>query len=250
MGILGTDAEARVTQFVEKPAEPPTTLASMGIYVFGAALLSRVLNEDGRRRDSSHDFGKDVIPRLIQEGLRVLAYPFRGYWVDVGTIEAYWRTQMDLLRTPPPFNLNDRSWIIRTVSEHQPPVRIQARAVVEDSLVTDGCVIAPGARVEKSILSPGVIVGPGAVLRESVVLSGAVIESGAQVRRTIVDKHVVVGRHARIGAMGRAGEPPVLTTLGKNAVIPEHAIVPAGASAAADAKAVEFVPAKPPRVPV
>jgi len=244
MGILATDAEGRVTQFVEKPAEPPGTLASMGIYIFGAPLLSRVLNEDGRRRDSFHDFGKDVLPRLIQEGLRVFAYPFGGYWVDVGTIEAYWRTQMDLLRTPPPFDLNDRAWIVHTVSEEQPPVRIQAGATVEDSLVTDGCVIAPGARVEKSVLSPGVVVGPGAVVRESVVLSGAVIESGARIRRTIVDKFVRVGRHARIGAIGRAGEPPLLTTLGKNAVIPDHAIVPAGASAAADATAVEFVPAK------
>jgi len=250
MGVLRADSDARVTEFVEKPAEPPSTLASMGIYVFGAPLLSRILQEDGKRRDSSHDFGKDVIPRLIQEGLRVFAYPFKGYWVDVGTIEAYWQTQMDLLRTPPPFNLNDRSWIVRTVSEHQPPVRIQESAVVQDSLVTDGCVIAPGARVENSILSPGVFVGPRAVLKESVVLSGAVVEAGAQLRRAIVDKYVVIGHHARVGAMGRAGEPPVLTTLGKNAVIPEHAVVPAGASAAADAKAVEFVPARPSRAPV
>ena len=244
MGILATDAEHRVTAFVEKPATPPGTLASMGIYVFGMPMLSRVLHEDGRRRDSSHDFGKDVIPRLVAEGQRVFAFPFGGYWVDVGTVEAYWRTQMDLLRTPPPLDLNDRSWIIHTVSEEQPPVRIQEGAIIKDSLVTDGCVVGPGARVERSVLSPGVVVAAGALLRESVVLSGAVVGEGARLQRAIVDKLVRIGRNARVGAMGRAGEAPVLTTLGKNAVIPDRAIVPAGAVAAADAIAEEFVPGK------
>ena len=244
MGILATDAEHRVTSFVEKPANPPGRLASMGIYVFGMTMLSRVLYEDGRRRDSSHDFGKDVIPRLVAEGQRVFAYPFGGYWVDVGTIEAYWQTQMDLLRTPPPFDLNDRAWIIHTVSEEQPPVRIQTGAMIKDSLVTDGCVIGPEARVERSVLSPGVVVGAGALVRESVVLSGASIGEGARIQRAIVDKLVRVGRGARVGAMGRAGEAPLLTTIGKNAVIPDRAVVPAGATAAADAVAEQFVPAK------
>jgi glucose-1-phosphate adenylyltransferase len=244
MGILATDAEHRVTAFVEKPPNPPGRLASMGIYVFGMAMLSRVLHEDGRRRDSSHDFGKDVIPRLVAEGLRVFAYPFGGYWVDVGTIEAYWQTQMDLLRTPPPLDLNDRSWIIHTLSEEQPPVRIQTGAMIKDSLVTDGCVIGPDARVERSVLSPGVVVGAGALVRESVVLSGASVGDGARIQRAIVDKLVRVGRGARVGAMGRAGEPALLTTIGKNAVIPDRAVVPAGAAAAADAVADQFVPAK------
>ena len=244
MGILATDAEHRVTAFVEKPPNPPGRLASMGIYVFGMTMLSRVLYEDGRRRDSSHDFGKDVIPRLVAEGQRVFAYPFGGYWVDVGTIEAYWQTQMDLLRTPPPLDLNDRAWIIHTVSEEQPPVRIQTGAMIKDSLVTDGCVIGPEARVERSVLSPGVVVGAGALVRESVVLSGATVGDGARIQRAIVDKLVRVGRGARVGAMGRAGEAPLLTTIGKNAVIPDRAVVPAGATAAADAVAEQFVPAK------
>jgi len=207
-------------------------------------MLSRVLHEDGRRRDSSHDFGKDVIPRLVAEGQRVFAFPFGGYWVDVGTVEAYWRTQMDLLRTPPPLDLNDRNWIIHTVSEEQPPVRIQEGAIIKDSLVTDGCVVGPGARVERSVLSPGVVVAAGALLRESVVLSGALVGEGARLQRAIVDKLVRIGRNARVGAMGRAGEAPVLTTLGKNAVIPDRAVVPAGAVAAAYAVAEEFVPGR------
>ena len=140
MGILATDAEQRVTQFVEKPADPPGTLASMGIYVFGRAMLSQVLEEDSRRRDSSHDFGKDIIPRMVTGGLRVFAYPFQGYWVDVGTVEAYWQTQMDLLKTPPPVDLNDRAWIVHTRSEERPPVLILNGAIVKDSMITDGCV--------------------------------------------------------------------------------------------------------------
>ena len=97
---------------------------------------------------------------MVSGGMRVFAYPFQGYWVDVGTVEAYWQTQMDLLKTPPPVDLNDRAWIVHTRSEERPPVSIMNGAIVRDSMITDGCVISAGARVEKSILSPGVFVGP------------------------------------------------------------------------------------------
>ncbi len=130
-------------------------------------MLSQVLTEDAKRSHSSHDFGKDIIPRMVTGGLRVFAYPFQGYWVDVGTVEAYWQTQMDLLKAPPPVDLNDRAWIIHTRSEERPPVSIIDGAVVKDSMITDGCIVSAGARVEKSILSPGVYVGPNAVIRES-----------------------------------------------------------------------------------
>jgi glucose-1-phosphate adenylyltransferase len=156
MGILATDQEYRVTQFVEKPADPPGTLASMGVYVFSRRTLAQILTDDERRRDSSHDFGKDVIPRMVQAGLRVFAFPFQGYWADVGTIEVYWQTQMDLLKHPPALDLNDRSWIVHTKSEERPPVRIQEGAVIKDSYdhrrLRDR---ARGARGEKSVLSPG-----------------------------------------------------------------------------------------------
>jgi len=243
MGILATDEGARVTQFVEKPPDPPGTLASMGIYVFGRAMLSQVLTEDSKRRDSSHDFGKDVIPRMISAGQRVFAYPFQGYWVDVGTIEAYWQTQMDLLKTPPPVDLNDRAWIIHTRSEERPPVAIHNGAVVRDSMITDGCIISSGARVEKSILSPGVYVGPGAVIRESVILTDTWIDAGARVQRAIVDKAVRIGRRARVGRAAR-GEKPLeghgITTIGKNAEIPDDATVRRGAVIHTDVTAEQF----------
>jgi glucose-1-phosphate adenylyltransferase len=246
MGILACDELQRVTQFVEKPADPPATLASMGVYVFGREMLAQILTEDAKRRDSHHDLGKDVIPRMVTGGLRVFAYPFQSYWVDVGTIEAYWQTQMDLLKTPPPLDLNDRAWIIHTRSEERPPVSILEGAIIKDSMITDGCVISPGARVEKCVLSPGVYVGPGAVVRESVILTDAWIDAGARIERAIVDKAVRVGRKARIGRSAR-GEKPAeghgITTIGKNAEIPDGVTVRRGAVVHTDVTAEHFAPA-------
>ncbi len=234
MGILGTDEDLRVTQFVEKPKEPPGTLASMGIYVFPLSVLSQVLLEDSRRRDSSHDFGKDILPRMVANNMKVHAYPFEDYWVDVGTIEAYWQSQMDLLKAPPPLDLNDRSWVIHTRSEERPPVSIREGAEIKDSMITDGCVIGEGARVERSVLSPGVVVGPRAVIRESVILTDASIAAGARVERAILDKFVHVGKGARVGQLGRTTDSVGITTVGKNAHIPERMTVPRGAVVDAD----------------
>ena len=247
MGILATDQEYRVTQFVEKPAEPPGTLASMGVYVFSRRTLAQILTDDARRRDSSHDFGKDVIPRMVQAGLRVFAFPFQGYWADVGTIEVYWQTQMDLLKHPPALDLNDRSWIVHTKSEERPPVRIQEGAVIKDSMITDGCVIEPGARIEKSVLSPGVFVGARAVIRHSVILTDAVVETGARVERSVIDKIVRVGRNARVGQVPRSAVAPSdgagITTVGKNAQIPAGIRIPRGTVVAADATPEYFLKA-------
>jgi glucose-1-phosphate adenylyltransferase len=241
MGILAKDDDERVTDFVEKPSDPPGTLASMGIYVFPRAMLAQVLLDDSRRRDSSHDFGKDLLPRMIQRESRVFAYPFEGYWVDVGTVEAYWQTQMDLLESPPPLDLNDRSWIIHTRSEERPPVVTREGAVIVDSMVTDGCVISPGARVEKSVLSPGVFVGRNAVVRESIVLTDTSIDSDAHVERSVVDKSVHIGKGARIG-VGKSGEGFVITTIGKNARIPDRSTVLPGTVIDADAAPEFFAP--------
>jgi glucose-1-phosphate adenylyltransferase len=230
---------------VEKPADPPGTLASMGIYVFGREMLAQVLNEDAKRSHSAHDFGKDIIPRMVTGGLRVFAYPFQGYWVDVGTVEAYWQTQMDLLKAPPPVDLNDRAWIVHTRSEERPPVSIIDGAVVKDSMITDGCIVSAGARVEKSILSPGVYVGPNAVIRESVILTDTWIDAGARVERAIVDKSVRIGRKARVGKSA-ADEKPVenhgITTIGKNAEIPDRVTIRRGTVIHTDVTADHFAP--------
>ena len=160
MGVLATDADHRVTD-VRREAEGPARARSPRWASTSSTATSspQVLLEDSKRRDSSHDFGKDIIPRMVSRRHPVYAYPFEGYWVDVGTIESYWQSQMHLLDQPPPLDLNDRSWIIHTRSEERPPVMIQEGAIIRDSLITDGCVIEAGALVERCVLSPGVFVG-------------------------------------------------------------------------------------------
>jgi glucose-1-phosphate adenylyltransferase len=233
MGILGTDLKGRVTSFVEKPEDPPSTLASMGIYVFDRAMLTQVLLDDSKRRDSSHDFGKDVLPRMVSSGQKVFAYPFQGHWVDVGTVDAYWESQMALLDDPPPIDLNDRTWIIHTRSEERPPVVMREGAVIKDAMITDGCVVSDGARVERSVLSPGVYIGPKAVVRDSVVLTDTRIEAGARIERAVIDKAVQIGKNAVVGKLEK-GEGLGITTVGKSAIIRDKMVIPRGAVVEAD----------------
>lgn len=217
-GIVDVDDEYRVRSFIEKPANPPGNLANMGVYVFNYPVLERVLKED-HAMPTSHDFGKDILPRMVSEGMNLYAYPYGGYWIDVGTVDAYWEAHMDLLASPPSLNLNDRTWVIHTVSEERPPVHIHTGATVRNSLVTHGCVIAAGAVVERSVLSPGVFIGPNVVVRESIILTDSYIEAGAVVERCILDKIVVVGHNARVGGIPEMGELGI-TCIGKDTHIP------------------------------
>jgi len=225
-GILVTDEGGRVLEFQEKPLQPRSPLASMGIYVFRTEVLTERLSEDARQPGSTHDFGQDVLPRMLALGDRLYAYHFEDYWVDVGTVQAYWEANMDLLLANPPLNLLDRQWVIHTRSEERPPVNIRTGAVVSHSLITDGCVIE--GRVEYSVLSPGVRVGAGAVVRDSIVLTDGTIEPGAIVDRSILDKNVVVGEGARIGfgtdytpnRLDPTGLHTGITLVGKNTHLP------------------------------
>ena len=236
-GIVETSEEYQVRSFEEKPAQPRGTLASMGIYVFNTHVLQEALAADHDRAKSRHDFGGDIIPQMVG-GYRVYAFPYRGYWVDVGTIEAYWRAHMELLSGEPGLDLRDREWVIHTRSEERPPVNIRADATVANSLITDGCVIE--GTVEHSVLSPGVIVRPGAVVRHSIVMTDAVIGSNAVVDHAILDKRVQVGAEARIGwaderpANVSGGPCGDLTVVGKNTSIPPHTHVDHNCVIAAD----------------
>ncbi len=200
-GILETDASGRVVSFEEKPPQPRGTLGSMGIYVFNPETLARVLLADAHPAasgpPSQHDFGRNIIPGLVTQGGRVYAYPFNGYWQDVGTIDAYWETHMGLLEDHPAFDLYDPSWVIHTRSEERPPAHVQSRADVHRSLISHGCIIK--GRVEHSVLSPGGVVEEGAVVRDSIILFDTVIGAGSVVDRAILDKEVVVGKNCRIG---------------------------------------------------
>jgi glucose-1-phosphate adenylyltransferase len=218
-GIVDVDDNYRVREFVEKPPNPPGNLASMGVYIFNYAVLEKMLTEDQMLKGSNHDFGKDILPRMVIENMSVFAYPYGGYWIDVGTIDAYWEAHMDLLASPPSLNLNDRTWVIHTRSEERPPVQIHAGAIVRDSLITDGSVIAEGALVERSVLSPGVYVGPNAIVRESIILTDTYIEAGAVVERCIIDKIAVIGHNAHVGSIQDVGELGI-TCVGKNTHVP------------------------------
>ena len=239
-GIVDVDENFHVVSFVEKPERPPSNLVNMGVYLFNIELLDQVLWEDHSRHESSHDFGKDILPRLVAGGnTKVCAFPYSGYWVDVGTVESYWKAHMDLLTDPPVLDLNDRSWIIHTRTEEQPPVRIARDAKVVDSMITDGCILGSGALVERSILSPGVRLLPGAVVRESVILTDSEIGSGSIIERCIIDKQVRVEGNCQVGKI-EGKEVFRLTMVGKNSHLPANLIVQPGAVIATDVIPSDF----------
>ncbi|MGB8212983.1 MAG: glucose-1-phosphate adenylyltransferase [Anaerolineales bacterium] len=238
-GILGVDEEYHVTSFIEKPKDPPSDLTNMGVYLFNRDLLDRVLWEDHQREDSSHDFGKDILPQLIRSETRVFAFPYTGYWMDVGTINSYWQAHMDLLSPNPPLKLYDRSWIIHTRTEERPPSRIPVNADIYASMLSDGCYVREGARVESSVLSPGVIIGAGAVVRESIIMTDTIIENGAIIERAIIDKRVHVGRNTRVG--GGISTPNIrLAVIGKNSDVPAGMVVEPEAEIGTDVVASDY----------
>jgi glucose-1-phosphate adenylyltransferase len=235
-GIVGVDKDYRVTSFVEKPKDPPSDLANMGVYLFNLDVLDRYLWEDHQKSGGSHDFGKDILPRMVNDGKKVYAYPYSGYWVDVGTVQSYWQAHMDLLLEEPPIKLNDRSWVVHTRTEERPPVRIAAGAIVMDSMLSDGCVLEAGARVENCVLSPGVIIRSGAIIRQSILLTDVNIDSGAVVEHAILDKRVHVGEKAVVGSI----KDKKIVLAGKSSQIPSGAIIKPGAVIANDVVISDF----------
>lgn len=238
-GVVTVGKDYRVQAFAEKPNEPASDLINMGVYLFNRELLDHVLWEDHLREDSSHDFGKDILPLLINEKIHVVAFPYTGYWMDVGTIQSYWQAHMDLLSPNPPLKLYDRSWIIHTRTEERPPVRVPDAARIYASMLSDGCYVMGNACIESSVLSPGVIVHPGAVVRESIILTDTVIEEGAVVERAIIDKRVHVERNALLG--GGIADPNIcLAVVGKNSFIPAGIVIEPGATVGADVAASDY----------
>lgn len=223
---LVIDDDGRVVAFQDQPLNSSPALAAMGIYVFQADVLVQRLTENARLLDSTHDFDRDVLPRMLELGDRLYAYRFEGYCADVSTLQAYWEANMDLLQPDPPLKLMDRHWSIHTRNEERPPVNICSGASVSNSLITDGCVIE--GRVESSVLSPGVRVMPGAVVRNSIVFNDCEIGPGAIVDRVILDKNVVVGKESHVGVDSphapnrrRSGEVENgFTLVGKNTRLP------------------------------
>lgn len=195
-GVVALGENNRVVAFQEKSTKPISRLASMGIYVFSPRVLRGVLEEDARRGNSTHDFGRDLLPVLIEQ-YAVFAYRFSGYWRDVGTVLAYWQANMDLLGDPPSFDLGDGGGQVLTRHFDTPPGRIGPEATVQLSLLSPGCVIR--GKVRHCVISRGVVVEEGAVVEDSILLDDAVVKAGARVQFAILDKEVVVGEGTVLG---------------------------------------------------
>ena len=198
-GIMNTDTETgQIVEFEEKPEHPKSNLASMGIYIFNWKLLRRMLVADMKNEESSHDFGKDIIPAMLNDGKRLFAYKFKGYWKDVGTIDSLWEANMDLLDRRSGLDLDDRTWKIYTEGHPHLPQYISEGADVTNAYVTQGCVVE--GEVKNSVLFTSAKVGEGAKVHDCVLMPGAVVEPGAVLNRVIVADGVKIGSRAVVGS--------------------------------------------------
>ncbi|GGJ07768.1 glucose-1-phosphate adenylyltransferase [Paenibacillus hunanensis] len=196
-GMLNTDDNLKIYEFDEKPAQPKSTLASMGVYLFKWDVLKSYLIKDEDNPASSYDFGKDLIPLLLNDDKVLYAYPFEGYWRDVGTIQSLWEANMDMLSEDPLLDLNDPSWRIFTRSPNQPAAYIAPSAIVQNSIVNEGCMVH--GKVDHSVLFFNVEVGEGSEITDSVIMPGAKIGKNVRIHRAIVNEGMVIEDGAQIG---------------------------------------------------
>ncbi len=223
-GILNTNEDGTIYEFEEKPKKPKSTLASMGIYVFSAKKLFKYLEEDNETAGSSHDFGKDVLPKMLNCGEKMVAYEFKGYWKDVGTINALFEANMDILGDNPNFDLTDNSWKIQSRSPLAPPHYLGDGSKSVNSIIMSGCEIY--GTVENSVLGSNVIVEKGAVIKNSIVMSDVIIGKDAIINYSIIDEGTQIGDNAVIG--DEANDKKI-TVLARNIKINKDAVIPSGA---------------------
>lgn len=225
-GVMLLNEHNRIIEFEEKPAKPKNNLASMGVYLFQKDLLIQAVSEDANDESSAHDFGKNIIPKLIHHH-KVFGFEFQGYWRDVGTVASYYEANMDLLKHPPLLELDDPDWIIHTKSEERPPVKLDVQAKVRRSLVANGCRVS--GFIENSILFPGVIIEPNVIVKDSIIMTDTQIKQNTVIERTIVDKRVHIGENCHIGH-GEIGNAPNdgIVIIGKAAQIPKSSKIGRG----------------------
>ena len=222
-GLMVTDENAQITEFQEKPKNPKSNLASMGNYIFKWSILRKYLIEDELYPNSDNDFGKNIIPNLLKDGCKMFAHRFDGYWKDVGTIPSLWEANMEVLDPENSgINLFDNAWKIYSRNSGMTAHKISGSAVVENSMITDGCRV--DGTVKHSILFAGVKVEAGAVVEDAVVMGNAVIKAGAQVKHCIVAENAVVGENAIVGAMPE-GDVKGVATIGPDVVVGANAKV-------------------------
>ena len=223
-GILNTNPDGSIYEFEEKPKKPKSTNASMGIYVFNWSVLREALIADEEDPDSSNDFGKNIIPKLLGEGHKLMAYRFDGYWKDVGTIDSLWEANMELLGKDPAFNIrgDERSKIYARNNAH-PSSYIDADARVAGSFIAEGCEVY--GTVRHSVISLGCTIGEGALVEDSVVMPGAVIDPGAIVRHAILGEESHICRNAVVGGAFGPGEKKQISVTAKGAVVAENSVL-------------------------
>ena len=197
-GIMNTNETGRIVEFEEKPEKPKSNLASMGIYIFNWKLLRKMLLADMKNPESSHDFGKDIIPTMLADEKTLFAYKFKGYWKDVGTIDSLWEANMDLLNKNNALDLNDSSWKIYTEDVTALPQFVGADADIDRAFITQGCVI--NGTVKNSVLFTGAKVAAGAKVIDSVLMPGVEVAEGAVVTRALVADKVKIGKNAVVGS--------------------------------------------------
>ncbi len=229
-GIMACDEDKKIYEFAEKPKEPKSNLASMGIYIFTWSKLKKYLEEDEANPESENDFGRNVIPAMLQNNERMYAYAFQGYWKDVGTIDSLWEANMDLLDPNVPLDLYDDAWKIYARNPVMPPQYVAEGAVTQNSMISEGCIVE--GDVDFSILFAGVTVEKGAVVHDSIIMPGSVIKAGAVVEYSIVAENVVVGENAQVGDRPENIEDKAnwgVTVIAKGIHIGKNAKVPAKA---------------------
>ena len=195
-GIMNVD-EGTITDFEEKPAEPKSNLASMGIYIFTYEVLKKYLEADERDPSSANDFGKNIIPAMLENGEKMVSFRFEGYWKDVGTIHSLWEANMDLVDQPPKFDLNDRSWSIYSRNMALAPHYVGQNAKITNSTVTEGCFI--DGEIKHSVIFGGVELGEGSVVSDSVIMPGAKIGKNVVIEKAVIGADAVIGDGAKVG---------------------------------------------------
>ncbi|MBQ1230034.1 MAG: glucose-1-phosphate adenylyltransferase [Clostridia bacterium] len=224
-GIMSANEDGSIYKFTEKPKNPDSTLASMGIYIFNRDKLQRYLEEDSKDPNSSNDFGKNIIPNMLAAKEKMFAYPFQGYWKDVGTISSLWEANMDLLAEKPELTLLDESWRIYSRHGAEAPQFLGENALVSNSSLTAGCEIY--GIVRNSVLGPDVTVEEGALVEDSVLMDNVTVKAGATVRYSILDSRVCIGENASVGTYRMSASD--ITVVGADVKVADGEKVPVGA---------------------
>ena len=223
-GILNINKDGSIYEFEEKPKKPKSTLASMGIYVFSTKKLEKYLIEDSKNSKSSNDFGKDILPKMLADGQKMMAYEFKGYWKDVGTLDSLYEANMDLLGDSPKFDLTDSSWKIQSRSPLAPPHYIGKGAKTFNSIIMSGCEIY--GDIENSVLASNICVKKGAEIKNSIIMGDVIIEEGAKINYSIIDEGSIIRKNAKVGESKEKNSK--ITLVGRNIVIGENAVVKGG----------------------